>query len=196
MALSDDLVLFVADVIGVLLGAWLGYLFGLRQQRRIEAEKENARRLELLEALKDEMTYLAREVKTHPKSSSDRIVELDFSTVYLEMSTYTSIINSGELLLLDSKLIHALRELNTQVHLHTTVQTVFLSLTEIMNPAEFASHTETCRKVLADPEFKTDDRLASLLRVVVGKREMIAREAKAIADDLAAMTRTPEVRGG
>jgi len=185
---SDDLVLFVADVIGVLLGAWLGYLFGLRQQRRIEAEKQKARRTELIEALKDEVAYVSREVKTHPKSSSDRIVELEFSTVYLEMSTYTSIINSGELLLLDSKLIHSLRELNTQVHLHTTVQTVFLSLTEIMSPTEFASHAEECRKVLADPEFKTDDRLAALLRVVIGKREIIAREAKALTDELSDVT--------
>jgi len=104
------------------------------------------------------------------------------------MSTYSSIINSGELLLLDSKLIRSLRELNTQVHLHTTVQTVFLSLTEIMNPSEFASHAEMCRKVLADPEFKTDDRLATLLRVIIGKREVIAREARAITDELTAGT--------
>ena len=107
MAVSDDLVLFVADVIGVLLGAWLGYLFGVRQQRRIEAEKEAARRIELIEALKDEVAYVSREVRTHPKSSSERVVELDFSTVYLDLPTYTSIVNSGQLLLLDSKLVHS-----------------------------------------------------------------------------------------
>ncbi|HYB77549.1 MAG TPA: hypothetical protein VEE83_02560 [Thermoplasmata archaeon] len=188
MALSDYLVEFAADVLGVLIGAWLGYLLGLRQQRKIEAEKQEARRIELIGALKDEMAYLSREVTMHPKSPSGRIVELDFSTVYLAMSTYESIVNSGELLLLDPRLIHSLRELNTQVHLHTTLQTVFLSLTEILSPTEFASHAEMCRKALADPEFSTDDRLATLLRVVIGKRELIAREARELTDVLSALT--------
>lgn len=186
MALTDDLLSFAADIVGVLLGAFLGYLLGLRQGRKIEAEKEYQRRIELKRALKDEMAYVLREVRTHPKSSSQRVVELDFSTVYLEMPTYESIINSGELLLLDPGLIHSLRELNTQVHLHTTLQTVFLSLSEIMSPTEFASHSGECKKVLADPEYKTSDRLATLLGVIVGKREAIARGAEALARELAA----------
>jgi len=186
VALTDYLVEAAADLVGVLIGAWLGYLFGLREHRRTDAERQEATRVELVEALKDEVTYVSREVRTHPTSSSERIVQLDFSTVYLELPTYESIVNSGQLLLLDSKLIHSLRELNTQVHLHTTVQTVFLALTEVMSPTEFASHTEECRKVLADPEYKTDDRLATLLRVVVGKREVIAREAEALTHELSA----------
>ena len=188
MALTDYVVEAVADLVGVLIGAWLGYLFGLREHRRTDAERDKATQAELVEALKDEGDYVSREVRTHPKSSSDRIVELDFSTVYLDLPTYTSIVNSGQLLLLDSKLIHSLRELNTQIHLHTTVQTVFLALTEVMSPTEFASHTEECRKVLADPEYKTDDRLATLLKVVVGKREAIAREAGALTHELSAVT--------
>jgi len=193
VALTDYLIEAIADLVGVLIGAWLGYLFGLREHRRTDAERQEATRVELMEALEDEMAYVSREVRTHPKSSSDRFVALDFGTVYLELPTYESIVNSGQLLLLDSKLIHSLRELNTQVHLHTTVQTVFLALTEVMSPTEFASHTEECKKVLADPEGATDDRLATLLRVVVGKREVIAREAKALTDELSAVTHKQDV---
>jgi hypothetical protein len=192
MAPVDDLLEFVATLIGVLLGAYLGYWLGLKQHRKTDQERDKATRVELGKALKDEMEYVSREVRTHPKSSSDRIVQLDFSTVYLELPTYESIVNSGQLLLLDSKTVHSLRELNTQVHLHTTVQTVFLALTEVMTPTEFASHAEECRKVLADPECKTDDRLATLLKVVIGKREVIAREARTLAEGLSALTRSQE----
>jgi len=188
MALTDDFLEFVATLIGVLLGAYLGYWLGLRQHRKTDQERDEATRVELRKALKDEMDFVSREVRTQPKSSSDRIVELDFSTVYLELPTYESIVNSGQLLLLDSKTVHSLRELNTQVHLHTTVQTVFLALTEVMSPSEFASHREECRKVLADPEYKTEDRLATLLKVVAGKRDVIAREARALAQELSALT--------
>jgi hypothetical protein len=190
MAPIDDLLEFVATLVGVLIGAYLGYVLGLRQHRRTDQERDEATRVELIAALKDEVAYVSSEVKTRPKSSSERIVQLDFSTVYLEMPTYDSIVNSGQLLLLDSKIVHSLRELNTQVHLHTTVQTVFLALTEVMTPAEFASHAEECRKVLVDPGCKTDDRLASLLKVVVGKREVIARDAKALSDELSTLTRS------
>ena len=186
MALTDYIVEAAADLVGVLIGAWLGYLFGLRAHRRTDADRDKATRAELIEALKDEMAYVSREVRTHPKSSSDRFVELDFSTVYLELPTYESIVNSGQLTMLDSKIIHSLRELNTQVHLHTTVQTVFLALTEVMTTTDFSSHAEACRKVLADPESKTDDRLATLLKVVVGKREVIARESNALSELLSA----------
>ena len=53
-----------------------------------------------------------------------------------------------------------------------------------MNPTEFLTHAEECRRVLADPDAKTNDRLASLLKVVVGKREIIAREAEALVREL------------
>lgn len=184
LALSDYAIQFVSDVVGVLIGAWLGYLFGLRQQRQIDAENERRRRAELREALKDELAYVSKEVRTRSDSISGRVVELDFSTVYIDLPTYTSIINSGQLLLLDSELIRSLRELNTQVHAHNTAQTVFVGVSESMSPAAFAAHAEECRKVLADPKLETSDRLAGLLKVIVSKREIIAQEAEATIKEL------------
>ena len=108
--------------------------------------------------------------------------------MYLDLPAYTSIVNSGQLLLFDSNLTHSLTELNTQVHAHNTVQTVFVSVSESLSPEEFKSHAEECRKVLTEPKFKTSDRLAGTLGVIVSKREVVAREAKALVDEFSAWT--------
>jgi hypothetical protein len=113
MAISDYIISFVADLIGVLLGVWLGYLLGLRQQRTIDSEKDSRRRVELGEALRNELAYVSKEVGRRSEGSSGFFNDLAFTTVYLDLPTFTSIVNSGQLLLLDQVLIRSLRELNT-----------------------------------------------------------------------------------
>ncbi|HYB04383.1 MAG TPA: hypothetical protein VED17_07970, partial [Nitrososphaerales archaeon] len=105
MPISDDLASFAADVVGVLLGAFLGYLLGLRQQRKIDEERDSKRRNELREALRAELVYMEKEVARKSETSSELFSPLLFNMVYLDMPTFTSIVNSGQLLLLDSELV-------------------------------------------------------------------------------------------
>jgi hypothetical protein len=184
MGLPDYILSFLADVVGVLLGAWLGYMFGLRQQRRIDNERAVRMKRELKDALKNELVYMLKELGDQPGESSEVFSELAFNPVFLDLPTFTSIVNSGQLLLLDAELVRSLRELNTEVHEHNIAQAAFLAVNGAMDAAEFASHLAEFKRILAGKDEKPNGRLGSLLNVVLGRRETIVREAQELIKSL------------
>lgn len=185
MAVSDEIISFVADVVGVLLGALLGYLLGLRQERKIDQEKEDRKRIELKAALRAEIGDMVKELAKEPEVSSELFGHIKFDVVLtLDMPTFTSIVNSGQLLLLDSKLVRLLRQLNSEVHEHNTVQSIFAGVVGTQSPEEMNSHVKEIEKVLEDPSQQTNDRLAGVLKVVAAKRKAIAQQAKVLIQNL------------
>jgi len=168
---SEDAISFVANVVGVLLGAFLGYLLGLRQQRQIDSERDQKKKRELIEALKVELGYIVTNVAQKPVGSSELFDQFDFDVIILELPTFTSIVNSGQLLLLDPSTVTALRELNTEIHEHNTAQTIFL-----------AAAAATSDRVNTIPEAK--GRLGVLLKVILSKREGIAEKARILIQDI------------
>ena len=177
MAISDYVISFLADVIGVLLGASLGYLLGLRQQRKIDSEKREEMKRELKGALKDELVYVQKEVRDESKSPSE-IFGLAFSPVFLDLPTFTSIVNSGQLLLLDAGLVRSLRELNKEIHEHNIAQTTFMAVG--------TSLLEGFKKTAESAEEKPSGRIASVLKVVLTRRETIIQQTEKLIQTLSA----------
>ena len=184
MSFSDDFISFAADVIGVLLGALLGYLLGLRQQRKIDQEKDDRKRAELKAALRAEIGDIQKELDKEPLVYSELFKSIRFDLVFLDMPTFTSVVNSGQLLLLDPELIRSLRELNNEVHEHNTAQSIFAGVSGTQSPEEMSPHMKEFERVLDDPSQQTNDRLAGLLKVVVEKRKTISRQARLLIDSL------------
>lgn len=184
LPISDDIISFAADVVGVLLGAFLGYLLGLRQQRKIDEERDERKRIELKDALRTELVYIEKEVTNEPETWSELFNPVRFNIVFLDMPTFTSIVNSGQLLLLDSELVKSLSELNSEVHEHKVAQTIFASVGGSQSPAELGSHLKEFEKIIDDPSQQTNDRLAVLLKVVVAKRKIISHHARELIQKL------------
>ena len=175
MAISDYVISFLADVIGVLLGASLGYWLGLRQQRKIDSEKREEMKRELKGALKDELVYVQKEVRDEPKSPSE-IFGLAFSPVFLDLPTFTSIVISGQLLLLDAGLVRSLRELNKEIHEHNIAQTAFLAVG--------TSLLEGFKRTGEGAGEKPSGRIASVLKVVLTRRETIIQQTEKLIQKL------------
>ena len=175
MAISDYVISFLADVIGVLIGALVGYLLGLRQQRKIDSERREETKRELKEALKDELVYVQKEVRDAPKSPSE-IFGLVFNPVFLDLPTFTSIVNSGQLLLLDAWLVRSLRELNKDIHEHNIAQTTFLAVG--------TSLLEGFKRTSEGADEKPSGRIGSLLKVVLTRRESIIQQTEKLIKEL------------
>jgi hypothetical protein len=175
VAISEYVISFLADVIGVLIGASLGYLLGLRQQRKIDSEKREEMKRELKGALKDELVYVQKEVRDEPKSPSE-IFGLAFSPVFLDLPTFTSIVNSGQLLLLDAGLVRSLRELNKEIHEHNIAQTTFMAVG--------TSLLEGFKKTHEGADEKPSGRIASVLKVVLTRRETIVQQTEKLIQKL------------
>jgi len=190
LAISEVLYDPIAELVGALLGVFLGYLLGFRQQRKLESEKDQKTRKELMQALKAELLYLVGEVTRKSSGPSDFLFgSLNFDTIFLDLPTFTSIVNSGQLLLLDSNIVHSLRELNGEVHEHNIAQGVFagvvgsagrLSINAQLNTQE----TEELKMILQNPEMETTGRLGGLLKLIVKKRKNIAQKAQELIDSL------------
>ena len=190
MAISEVLIDPIAELVGALLGVFLGYLLGFRQQRKLESEKDQKTRKELMRALKAELLYLVGEVTRKSSGPSDFLFgSLNFDTIFLDLPTFTSIVNSGQLLLLESNIVHSLRELNGEVHEHNIAQGVFagvvgsagrLSINAQLNTQE----TEELKMILQNPEMKATTQLGGLLKLIVKKRKNIAQKAQELIDDL------------
>ena len=118
MAISDVFLDPIADLVGALLGVFLGYWLGFRQQRRIDSEKDQKKRKEMMQALGVELRYLVDEVTRKSPGPSGFFGTLNFNILFLDLPTFTSIVNSGQLLLLDSNTVRSLRELNGEIHEH------------------------------------------------------------------------------
>ena len=176
MAISDYVISFLADVIGVLLGASLGYLLGLRQQRKIDTERREETKRELKDALKDELAYVQKEVRDEPKSPSEIFGELAFSPVFLDLPTFTSIVNSGQLLLLDAGLIRSLRELNKEIHEHNIAQTTFMAVG--------TSLLEGFKRTHEGADEKPSGRMVSVLKVILSRRETIVQQTEKLIQKL------------
>ena len=144
----------------------LGYLLGLRQQRKIDTERREERKHELKDALKDELAYVQREVGDQPKTPSEVFGELAFNPVFLDLPTFASIVNSGQLLLLDVGLVRSLRELNKEINEHNIAQTTFLAVS--------ASASQE----------KTSGRIASVLKAILGRRESIIHQTEKLIQKL------------
>jgi hypothetical protein len=166
LAISDYVISFLADVVGVLLGASLGYLLGLRQQRKIDTERREETKRELKDALKDELVYVQKEVRDEPKSPSEVFGDLAFSPVFLDLPTFTSIVNSGQLLLLDVGIVRSLRELNKEIHEHNIAQTTFLAV------------------IASTSQEKPSGRMASVLKVILSRRETIVQQTEKLIQKL------------
>ena len=184
MQISDEVLSFSADVVGVLLGAFLGYLLGLRQQRKIDYERDAKRKQELKVALKDELEYLAKEVTRQSEATLEFFRSFGFDTVFLDMPTFTSIVNSGQLLLLDSEVVHSLRELNTQIHEHNISQTVLEAFIGVSNSSRLVAPTEEFKKIVLDPVEHSSSRITELLKLVMDKRKIIAQECEDLIQKL------------
>jgi hypothetical protein len=181
----------IAELVGALLGVFLGYLLGFRQQRKLESEKDQKTRKELMQALKAELLYLIGEVTRKSSGPSDFLFgSLNFDTIFLDLPTFTSIVNSGQLLLLESNIVHSLRELNGEVHEHNIAQGIFAGVvgsagrlsinTQELNTQE----TEELKMILQNPEMETTSRLGGLLKLIVKKRKNIAQKAQELIGDL------------
>jgi len=186
LPIPDDIVSFAADVVGVLLGALLGYLLGLRQERKIDREKEDRKRTELKAALRAEAFYIEKELAKEPEPSSELFKRIRFDVVFLDMPTFTSVVNSGQLLLLDSELIRSLRQLNSEIHEHNVAQSIFAGVSGTQSLEELNSHMKEFEKVLDDPSQQTDDRLAAVLKAVLAKRKTISDQVRVLLHNLSA----------
>lgn len=184
MPISDDIVSFLADLVGVPLGAFLGYLLGLRQQRQIDSERDDRRRQELKSALKAELEYLVREISDRSESSSEFFRPLPFNVLFLDLPTFNSIVNSGQLLLLDSRLVHSLRELNSEVHEHNVVQYVFAGVGLSTSSDEFALQSQEFKRIIANADSVSDSRLGGLLKVVIDKGTIIVKKPNELIQEL------------
>jgi len=184
LQIPDDMVSFIADVVGVLLGAFLGYLLGLRQQRKIDSERDIKRKQELKEALKDELDYLQKEVSKQPEPSSELFEPLGFDVVILDLPTFASIVNSGQLLLLDSEVVRSLRELNTRIHEHNTAQAVLVGVVGFSDSAGLTSQLEESRKIALEKGEQPNSRFVGLLKVVMTKRKSIAQMCQDLSPKL------------
>jgi len=184
LAISDDIISFAADVVGVLLGALMGYLLGLRQERKIDREKEDRKRTELKTALRAEIGDIEKELAKEAEPSTELFKSIRFDLAFLDMPTFTSIVNSGQLLLLDSELIRLLREFNGSIHEHNTAQSIFAGVIGTQSPEEMSSHMKEIEKVTDDPSQQTNDRLAGVLKVVLAQRKTISRQAKVLIQNL------------
>jgi len=191
LAISEVLYDPIAELVGALLGVFLGYLLGFRQQRKLESQKDQKTRKELMQALKAELLYLVGEVTRKSSGPSDFLFgSLNFDTIFLDLPTFTSIVNSGQLLLLESNIVHSLRELNGEVHEHNIAQAVFAGVvgsagrlsinTQELNTQE----TEELKMILQNPTMETTSRLGGLLKLIVKKRKNIAQKAQELIDDL------------
>jgi len=189
LAISEVFYDPIAELVGALLGVFLGYLLGFRQQRKIESQKDQKTRKEMMQALKAELLYLV-EVTTKSSGTSDFLFgSLKFDTIFLDLPTFTSIVNSGQLLLLELNIVHSLRELNGEVHEHNIAQGVFagvvgsagrLSINAQLNTQE----TEELKMILQNPEMKATTQLGGLLKLIVKKRKNIAQKAEELIGDL------------
>ena len=190
MAISAAFYDPIAELVGALLGVFLGYLLGFRQQRKLESEKDQKTRKELMQALKAELLYLV-EVTSKSSGTSDFLFgSLNFDTIFLDLPTFTSIVNSGQLLLLESNIVHSLRELNGEVHEHNIAQGVFAGVVGSagrlsINAQELdAQETEELKMILQNPEMKTTSLLGGLLKLIVKKRKNIAQKAQELIGNL------------
>ena len=185
MAISEVLVDPIAELVGALLGVFLGYLLGFRQQRKLESEKDQKERKELMQALKAELLYLVREVTRKSSGPSAFFGSLNFDTIFLDLPTYTSIVNSGQLLLLELNIVHSLRELNREVHDHNIAQTVFAGVVASADSSEVAgSNTQELKMILQNPQMEATSRLGGLLKLIVKRRKNIAQKAQELIGDL------------
>ena len=191
MAIPEVFVDPIAELVGALLGVFLGYLLGFRQQRKLESEKDQKTRNELMQALKAELLYLVGEVTRKSSGPSDFLFgSLNFDTIFLDLPTFTSIVNSGQLLLLDSKIVRSLRELNGEVHEHNIAQGVFAGVVGSagrlsINAQELdAQETEELKMILQNPEMEATSRLGGLLKLIVKKRKNIAQKSQELIDNL------------
>jgi hypothetical protein len=191
LAISQVLLDPIAELVGALLGVFLGYLLGFRQQRKLESEKDQKTRRELIQALKAELLYLVGEVTRKSSGPSDFLFgSLNFDTIFLDLPTFTSIVNSGQLLLLESNIVHSLRELNGEVHEHNIAQGIFAGVVGSagrlsINTQELnAQETEELKMILQNPEMETTSRLGGLLKLIVKKRKNIAQKAQELIGDL------------
>jgi len=190
LAISEVFYDPIAELVGALLGVFLGYLLGFRQQRKLESQKDQKTRKELMQALKAELLYLIGEVTRKASGPSDFLFgSLNFDTIFLDLPTFTSIVNSGQLLLLELNIVHSLRELNGEVHEHNIAQGVFagvvgsagrLSINAQLNTQE----TEELKMILQNPEMEATSRLGGLLKLIVKKRKNIAQKAQELIGDL------------
>ena len=191
MAIPEALYDPIAELVGALLGVFLGYLLGFKQQRKLENEKDQKTRKELIQALKAELLYLVGEVTRKSSGPSDFLFgSLNFDTIFLDLPTFTSIVNSGQLLLLESNIVHSFRELNSEVHEHNIAQAVFAGVvgsagrlsinTQELNNQE----AEELKMILQNPDTKATGQLGGLLKLIVKKRKNIAQKAQDLIDHL------------
>jgi hypothetical protein len=191
LAISEILYDPIAELVGALLGVFLGYLLGFRQQRKLESEKDQKTRKELMQALKAELLYLVGDVTRKSSGPSDFLFgSLNFDTIFLDLPTFTSIVNSGQLLLLELNIVHSLRELNGEVHEHNIAQGVFAGVVgsagrPSINIQELnTQETQELKMILQNPEMKATSPLGGLLKLIVKKRKNIAQKAQELIDDL------------
>jgi hypothetical protein len=190
LAIPDVFLDPIAELVGALLGVFLGYLLGFKQQRKLESEKVRKTRKELMQALKAELLYLVGEVTKSSGPSEFLFGSLNFDTIFLDLPTFTSIVNSGQLLLLELNIVHSLRELNGEVHEHNIAQAVFAGVVGSagrlsINTQELnAQETEELKMILQNPEMEATSRLGGLLKLIVKKRKNIAQKAQELIDDL------------
>ncbi len=160
------------------MGAFMGYLLGLRQQRKIDTERDDKTRLELIEALKEDLNDLVKEVMRKLTSTSGLFGSLDFNFVSLDLPTFTSIVNSGQLFLLDLDIVRRLRELNSEIHEHNILQSIFAGVAGPLSSKESLPNPEELKAVLENPNAVVEGQLVPLLKVVISKRNSIAQKAQ------------------
>ena len=89
MAISAAFYDPIAELVGALLGVFLGYLLGFRQQRKLESQKDQKTRKELMQALKAELLYIVGEVTRKSSGPSDFLFgSLNFDTTFLDLPTF------------------------------------------------------------------------------------------------------------
>jgi hypothetical protein len=184
LSIADDAVSFAANVVGVLLGALLGYLLGLRQQRKIDIERDVKRKNELVEALKAELRYLVGEITGTSAETSGFFGSVPFNFVSLDLPTFTSIVNSGQLLLLDPDTIRLLRELNTEMHEHNIAQAIFVGVGGSQNSTEISKNSDELKSLLENPQLEATSQFGGLLKVIMKKRKTIAEKAEELIRQL------------
>jgi hypothetical protein len=151
-------------------------LLGLRQQRKIDIESDSKRKIELVKALKADLLYLVGETTSK--------VPVSFNFVFLDLPTFTSIVNSGQLLLLDPVTIRLLRELNTEMHEHNIAQAIFVGVEGSQNPTEMSSNSDELKSLLENPRSESKSRLGGLLKVIMKERKTIAEIAEELIQHL------------
>ncbi len=157
----------------------MGYLLGLRQQRKIDTEKNDKIRLGVIEALKAELNYIVKEVMRKSPGNLGLFGPLDFNFVSLEVPTFTSIVNSGQLVLLDLDIVRGLREISSEIHEHNILQGIFAGEAGPLSSRESGlPDPEALKAVLENPDAMVEGRLVPLLKVVISKRNNIAHKSQ------------------